>query len=90
MITLGRSHGCYLKAISDRKSRRHDEDDMMPRSLDEIFDLNRAVAKKMEDVFVKKGIPVVPSLGVFFCAIAPKFEIDRSSFHANREQRCLA
>jgi len=39
---------------------------MIPRTLDEIFDLNRAVAKKMEDVFVRKGIPVVPSLGVFF------------------------
>ena len=53
MITLGRAHGCYLKALSDRKSRRHDEDDMIPRSLDEMFDLNRAVAKKMEDVMAR-------------------------------------
>ncbi|KAG1783321.1 Metallo-dependent phosphatase-like protein [Suillus placidus] len=42
---------------------RHDEDHEIPRPLDEIFALNRAVAKKMEDVFLKKGIPVVPSLG---------------------------
>ncbi|KAG0709642.1 hypothetical protein DFH29DRAFT_869942 [Suillus ampliporus] len=42
---------------------RHDEDDEIPRALDEIFALNRIVAKKMEDVFLRKGIPVVPSLG---------------------------
>ncbi|KAG2077407.1 hypothetical protein BDR04DRAFT_1132179 [Suillus decipiens] len=42
---------------------RHDEDHEIPRTLDEIFALNRAVAKKMEDVFLRKGIPVVPSLG---------------------------
>lgn len=42
---------------------RHDEDHEIPRPLDEIFALNRAVAKKMEDVFLRKGIPVVPSLG---------------------------
>lgn len=42
---------------------RHDEDHEIPRPLDEIVALNRAVAKKMEDVFLRKGIPVVPSLG---------------------------
>ncbi|KIK37842.1 hypothetical protein CY34DRAFT_15428 [Suillus luteus UH-Slu-Lm8-n1] len=42
---------------------RHDNDDDIPRSLDEIYDLNRAVAKKMQHVFLSKGIPVVPSLG---------------------------
>lgn len=42
---------------------RHDNDHDIPRPLDEIYDLNRAVAKKMEHVFLKKGIPVVPSLG---------------------------
>jgi endopolyphosphatase len=42
---------------------RHDNDHDMPRTLDEIYDLNRAVAKKMEHVFLRKGIPVVPSLG---------------------------
>ncbi|KAG0698681.1 Metallo-dependent phosphatase-like protein [Suillus ampliporus] len=42
---------------------RHDNDYDIPRPLDEIYDLNRAVAKKMEHVFLSKGIPVVPSLG---------------------------
>lgn len=42
---------------------RHDNDNDIPRSLDEIYDLNWAVAKKMEHVFLSKGIPVVPSLG---------------------------
>jgi len=42
---------------------RHDNDDRMPREVDEIYDLNRAVAEKMEHVFLSKGIPVVPSLG---------------------------
>lgn len=42
---------------------RHDNDHDIPRPLDEIYDLNRAVAKKMEHVFLRKGIPVVPSLG---------------------------
>ncbi|KAG1892443.1 hypothetical protein F4604DRAFT_1565645 [Suillus subluteus] len=47
----------------DDRSSRHDEDHEIPRPLDEIFAVNRAVAKKMEDVFLRKGIPVVPSLG---------------------------
>ncbi|OAX42027.1 hypothetical protein K503DRAFT_414558 [Rhizopogon vinicolor AM-OR11-026] len=42
---------------------RHDNNDHIPQSLDEIYDSNRAVAKKMEHVFLSKGIPVVPSLG---------------------------
>jgi endopolyphosphatase len=44
---------------------RHDNDPKIPRTTKEINDLNRAVAKKMEDVFMSKGIPVVPSLGEF-------------------------
>ncbi|KAG1820175.1 Metallo-dependent phosphatase-like protein [Suillus subaureus] len=42
---------------------RHDEDHEIPRPLDEILAVNRAIAKKMEDVFLRKGIPVVSSLG---------------------------
>ncbi|KAL1702321.1 Metallo-dependent phosphatase-like protein [Schizophyllum commune] len=42
---------------------RHDNDRKTPRTLDEIYALNRAVAAKMERVFLRKGIPVVPSLG---------------------------
>ncbi|KAF9055285.1 hypothetical protein BDZ89DRAFT_13863 [Hymenopellis radicata] len=42
---------------------RHDNDHKVPRTPAEIFDLNRAVAKKMDKIFASKGIPVVPSLG---------------------------
>ncbi|KAH9853441.1 hypothetical protein C2E23DRAFT_867908 [Lenzites betulinus] len=42
---------------------RHDNDRRHPRTTAEIYDLNRAMAKKMEHVFVRKGIPVVPSIG---------------------------
>jgi hypothetical protein len=42
---------------------RHDNDRKLPRTMDEIFDLNSAVASKMEDLFLKKGVPVVPSIG---------------------------
>jgi len=52
---------------------RHDNDDDIPRPLDEIYDLNRAVAKKMEHVFLSKGIPVVPSLGRFLAHLCIHF-----------------
>ncbi|KAA1466378.1 hypothetical protein DENSPDRAFT_831193 [Dentipellis sp. KUC8613] len=42
---------------------RHDNDRKQPRTLKEIYELNRVIAAKMEEVFVKKGVPVVPSLG---------------------------
>ncbi|KAH7929456.1 hypothetical protein BV22DRAFT_1143330 [Leucogyrophana mollusca] len=42
---------------------RHDNDEELPRTLDEIYDLNRVIAGRMEEVFLRKGIPVVPSLG---------------------------
>ncbi|KAF8076398.1 endopolyphosphatase, partial [Lyophyllum atratum] len=42
---------------------RHDNDPKLPRTPDEIYDLNSAVTSKMKDVFSSKGIPVVPSLG---------------------------
>uniref|UniRef100_A0A0W0FJR2 Uncharacterized protein n=1 Tax=Moniliophthora roreri TaxID=221103 RepID=A0A0W0FJR2_MONRR len=41
---------------------RHDNDRKLPRTTNEIYELNRAVAQKMEDAFARKGIPVVPSL----------------------------
>jgi len=62
---------------------RHDNDDDIPRPLDEIYDLNRAVAKKMEHVFLSKGIPVVPSLGRYF---APFVETSLNSIFPYREQ----
>ncbi|KAJ7682793.1 endopolyphosphatase [Mycena polygramma] len=42
---------------------RHDNDRKLPRTPNEIYDLNRAVATKMASVFTSRGIPVVPSLG---------------------------
>ncbi|EGO01896.1 hypothetical protein SERLA73DRAFT_49578, partial [Serpula lacrymans var. lacrymans S7.3] len=43
-------------------SARHDNDRKIPRTTDEIYDSNRAVAKKMSKIFLSKGIPVIPSL----------------------------
>ncbi|KAK7061730.1 RFX-type winged-helix domain-containing protein [Favolaschia claudopus] len=42
---------------------RHDNDRKLPRTPVEIYDLNRAVAAKMNSVFTSRGIPVIPSLG---------------------------
>ncbi|KAF9009052.1 Metallo-dependent phosphatase-like protein [Cyathus striatus] len=42
---------------------RHDNDRKIPRTPTEIYELNRAVANRMDYVFLRKGIPVVPSLG---------------------------
>lgn len=44
-------------------SARHDNDDKIPRPLSEVYELNRAVAEKMKQVFSSKGIPVVPTIG---------------------------
>lgn len=44
---------------------RHDNDRRHPRTTKEIYQLNRAVAKKMWDIFGSRGIPAVPSLGAF-------------------------
>ncbi|KAF7332218.1 RFX-type winged-helix domain-containing protein [Mycena kentingensis (nom. inval.)] len=42
---------------------RHDNDNKLPRTPAEIYNLNRAVSQKMVEVFASRGIPVVPSLG---------------------------
>ncbi|CCM02492.1 uncharacterized protein FIBRA_04593 [Fibroporia radiculosa] len=44
-------------------SARHDNDRKNPRTTDEIYMLNRVLARKMEDVFLSKGIPVIPTIG---------------------------
>ncbi|OSX60399.1 hypothetical protein POSPLADRAFT_1066706 [Postia placenta MAD-698-R-SB12] len=44
-------------------SARHDNDRKNPRTTDEIYMLNRVMARKMEDVFLSKGIPVIPCIG---------------------------
>ena len=41
----------------------HDNDRKIPRTLNEISDLNSILATEMENIFLKKGIPVVPCLG---------------------------
>lgn len=47
---------------------RHDNDRKLPRTPAEIYDSNLRVAERMEDIFVRRGIPVVPSLGEsYFC-----------------------
>ena len=43
--------------------RRHDIDRKNPRTPRNIYDLNRVIAKRMEEVFLSKGIPVVPTIG---------------------------
>ena len=64
---------------------RHDDDDDIPREIDEIYDLNRAVAKKMEHVFLSKGIPVVPSLGEFVAHFYEYFDEQRTSPSGNND-----
>ncbi|KZS97587.1 hypothetical protein SISNIDRAFT_472565 [Sistotremastrum niveocremeum HHB9708] len=44
-------------------SARHDNDRIVPRTPSEIYELNRLLVSKMEKIFGKRGIPVVPSLG---------------------------
>jgi repressor of nif and glnA expression len=53
----------------------HDNDRKIPRTPKEIFDLNSMLAREMENIFIKKGIPVVPSLG--------NNDIWRRCFHLN-------
>lgn len=44
---------------------RHDNDRKLPRTTKEIYELNRAMARKMEDLFLSKGIPVIPTIGKY-------------------------
>lgn len=47
---------------------RHDNDRKLPRTLKEIYQLNRVLARRMEAIFTKRGIPVIPSIGKHFVA----------------------
>ena len=42
---------------------RHDNDRKNPRTPKNIYDLNRVIAKRMEEIFLSRGIPVVPTIG---------------------------
>lgn len=44
---------------------RHDSDRKRPRTTNEIYTFNRAMAKRMEEVFLSRGIPVIPSIGAW-------------------------
>lgn len=58
---------------------RHDNDPNNPRTPAEIYELNTMVANRMADIFTTRGIPVVPSIGVFsFNGYVP-VDVHRSS-----------
>jgi len=62
-------HGEVIRSTPLRGSniaQRHDNDRKFPRTPSEIFELNKAVASKMQNVFSSRGIPVVPSLGASY------------------------
>ncbi|KAI0759898.1 Metallo-dependent phosphatase-like protein [Irpex lacteus] len=44
-------------------SARHDNDRKLPRTLKEIYQLNRQMVSRMEEIFTARGIPVIPSIG---------------------------
>jgi hypothetical protein len=45
---------------------RHDNDRKNPRTPKNIYDLNRRMAERMEEIFLSRGIPVVPTIGELF------------------------
>lgn len=49
--------------IGTGDNARHDNDPTHPRTPAEIYELNTMVANRMANIFTKKGIPVVPSIG---------------------------
>ncbi|KAK9896712.1 hypothetical protein P389DRAFT_83164 [Cystobasidium minutum MCA 4210] len=42
---------------------RHDSDSAYPRSMKEIYELNRSIMKRFKKIYEDRGIPVLPSLG---------------------------
>ncbi|CAE6523142.1 unnamed protein product [Rhizoctonia solani] len=42
---------------------RHDTDSSIPRTPAEIRDMNREIARKMDQIFTPRGVKVVPSIG---------------------------
>lgn len=57
------------------RSKSHDEDRLIPRTPDEIYSTNRDLAAKMEEIFTRRGIPVVPNLGKS-CLVASAFHTE--------------
>lgn len=59
----GITRGKLLRDAESRKlMRRHDIDRKLPRTPQEIFDLNTMMVDKMLNV-IPKDVPIVPSLG---------------------------
>jgi endopolyphosphatase len=54
-----------LRGLFYCRNNRHDIDNGHPRTPAEIYESNRMVADRMEDIFLSRGVPVVPSLGDF-------------------------
>ncbi|KAJ3785468.1 endopolyphosphatase [Lentinula aff. detonsa] len=42
---------------------RHENDPKIPRTTNEIYEMNDVLAKRMNEIFTIRGIPVIPSLG---------------------------
>ncbi|KAJ3778876.1 endopolyphosphatase [Lentinula raphanica] len=42
---------------------RHENDHKIPRTMNELYEMNDALTKRMNDIFTRRGIPVIPSLG---------------------------
>jgi hypothetical protein len=62
----GIAHGVYATVFLNvifSQDGSHDYDRKMPRTPAEIYELNRGIAGRMEEIFTKRGVPVVPSLG---------------------------
>ena len=53
----------YLCIFAALPTHRHDIDRKNPRTPRNIYDLNRVMAKRMEQIFLSRGIPVVPTIG---------------------------
>ena len=55
--------GMYLCISITSPARRHDNDRKNPRTPKNIYDLNRQMTKRMQEIFLSRGIPVVPTIG---------------------------
>ena len=54
---------CTLCFCATIPTPRHDNDRKNPRTPKNIYDLNRRMAVRMEQIFLSRGIPVIPTIG---------------------------
>jgi endopolyphosphatase len=65
LALLGRDWADHIDfVVWTGDSARHDNDRRHPRTNKEIYGLNRMVARQMREMFTKKGVAVIPSLGM--------------------------